>query len=181
MAADEDRESLELLTREGRQALRDRPGVTDILTTHHWLAVGAVAIIGGSAIAAGLLIAGVSIAWSLTGAGAIAVVIASCLAVATFIAGRPVLPELFVGENEPGELDDQRWEKEAEAGREARRRNLRGQARGGYWIEVEVEPGTWGIEWRRHGGSRSTGDQGGRDWGWFGGDGGGGGGGNGGG
>jgi len=169
-----------LLTKEGAQALRHRPGVADLLEANRWLATLVAALIPGGITAAGLLLGGVSIAWSLVGGGAVALVVFALVAVASIILGRPIVPELFVGQNEPGELlEGVRWDTEAEAARAARQRNLSEGATGGYWIEVELEPGVWAIE-RRGYRSRGEGSDARGDWGWFG-DGGGGGGGNGGG
>ena len=121
----------------------------------------------------GLLLAGVSVGWSVV-AGA-AVLVTGILAIASVIAGRPVVADLFIGDHDPAVLEAERWDEEVKAANAARRRNL--ESRGGsYWIEVEVEPGVWGIERRRYRAGRSEGDSGNGGDGWYGGGGGGGGG-----
>jgi hypothetical protein len=178
MTAPERTPSSELLTDEGRRALGDRPGVADVLESNRWLATAVTGVIGGGLTAAGLLLGGVSIGWSLTAGAVLAVVVVCLFALASVVLRRPVIPALWAGENEPGQLlEGETWTSEHEAAREARRRNLSG-GRGGYWIEVEIEPGTWAIERR---GDRVTPEYGeGGGGGWFG-DGGSGGGGDGGG
>lgn len=172
----------DLLTSEGRQALRDRPGVADILAAKRGLTIAVAAVTGGGLVAAPLLLVGTSVGWSLVAGAAVAAIIAAFFVIASVVLGRPVVPELFFGQNEPAQLDDERWETASDAAREARRRNLGGGSHGGYWIEVEAEPGKWGVEWRGQRAPRDADGGGGGGWDWFGGGGdGGGGGGNGGG
>ena len=158
--------------------MRERPSVADLLEANRWLSTLVAGLIPGCITGASLALGGVSIMSSLIGAALVTLIVVAFFALASIALGRPVVPELFAGENEPGELlEDVRWESEAAAGREARRRNLRETSGGGYWIEVEVEPGVWGIERRGHRRHHRDGDWATGDWGWFGGDGGGGGGG----
>jgi len=172
---------LDLLTPEGAQALRERPGVADLLENNRWLSTLVAALIPGCLTGAGLAFGGESAAWAFIGAAAVTFVVAVLIVGLSIVLGRPIVPELFVGENEPGELlEGLRWDTEAKAARAARNRNLDARSGGGYWIEVEVEPGVWGIEQRGLRRHHGTGDWAGGDWGWFG-DGGGGGGGDGGG
>lgn len=167
MSRDERQTSLDLLTPEGEKALRDRAGVADLLEEHRWLTTFIAGLIPGGFTAAGLALAGVSLAWSLIAGGAVTTVVVLFFVVASIVLGRPVIPELVRGENEPEDvelLEGVRWESEAEAAREARRRNLAGSG-DGYWIEVEVEPGVWAIERRAHRFSRGGAGSDGGSWG----------------
>ena len=60
-----------------------------------------------------------------------------------------MIPELFGGDNEPGEVDET-LELEAawQAAREATRRNLLEGNTGAYWIETQLPSGRWTVELR---------------------------------
>ena len=167
-----------LITKQGRAAVRGRPGVADLLERHRWLATGAASGALGVTVMAALVFAGVSAGTALLIGGLVSAVCFLFFVVASWILGVPVVPELLEGENEPGEIEDELlFETEAQAGAEATRRNMQEGSTGAYWIEVELETGEWTVELRgrrrdRRGDSR---DEGGRWSDWFGGEGGGGG------
>ena len=178
MVGPERHRSPELLTKEGSQALRERQGVLDILAENRWLATFVAGLIPGTIVACALLLGGVSVGLSLIGGAAVVLSVIGGYAIASAIVGRPLIPDLFPAENEPGELlESERWGSESAAAAAARSRNLKDGPTGSYWIEVRVGRGSWGIERRRYRpGAGGDGDFADGDYGgWFG-DGGGGGG-----
>jgi len=141
--------SSRFLTAEGRARLNKRDAVADVLIRHRWLTTIVAALtVGGTAYAA-FVLEGMSLEWAIVGGVAVTAEVFLFYVLVSWARGSPVIPvPVPAGENDPAQLDDSvTFEKERQAARAAERRNLR-ETRGGYWIEVELPSGEWGIQYR---------------------------------
>ena len=156
-----------LLSEEGREALRNRPGVADWAERHRVLVTAIEAATLGGLSGLGAAFAGLPAGTALLLGGAVALAIFAFYIVMSAVLGRPVMP-LLIGANEPEsqEIDDEvRLQTEAEADRESTQRNMR-EGTSGYWrIQRQLSSGEWTVERRgRRRPSPQLGDQGGSDY-----------------
>jgi hypothetical protein len=139
----------DLLTREGRERLKRREGVADMLERHRWGATLVAAMLVGAPTALAVDLAGFSTLAGILIGLAVALTVVAFYAIASLLTRTTVVPELARGENEPGELAEElRFDTCAEAEREATRRNRVEGSTGAFWIEVEHPEGGWGVELR---------------------------------